>query len=430
MNMRKFRNLLIPVILLFFSFTFVTPVLAAEDGAPTISAPPIVISVGGTYDPLAGLVVTDDVDTEAELLANLYYYDKEVDVYTPGSYIIFYDLYDSDDHVVSFRRNVLVLGADLPVIGVTTKGIDKDSLFDPFEEVYAFDLKDGDITSSIKIIANDVDMAVPGDYYITYEVTDSDLNRVEATRHVVVLWPEEYYPVITAPTLFLKVGDVFDAAEGVTAADLSDGDITGDVAVEYMEVDTSKPGTYWVLYVVENSLGLRSYADRKVVVFDMTTSPSIVAIDFQYFEAGEPFDSLAGVYAYDLEDGDITHLIVVVENTVDTSQPGEYHVLYRVTDSDGNIAEYTSYISVEWSWMLYPEIYVDPYMIYLELGGSFDPMQGVTATDATDGDITSSVEVNSYIDTSIPGVYYIDYWVTNSLELSCGASRQVIVFES
>lgn len=430
MNMRKFRNLIIPVILLFFSFTFATPVLAAEEGAPTISAAPIVISVGGTYDPLAGLVVTDDVDSEAELLANLYYYDWDVDVSTPGSYVIYYDLFDSDGNWASFKRNVLVLGPDLPVIGVATKGIDKDSYFDPYEGVYAFDLKDGDITSSIIIIANDVNMSVPGDYYVTYEVTDSDLNRVEATRHIVVLWPKEYYPVITAPKLFLKVGDLFDPMEGVIATDLTDGDITFNVSVENTEVDTSRPGSYWVQYVVYNSLGLMSYADRIVVVFDLTTSPSIVAIDNQYFETGEPFTAMDGAYAYDLEDGDITHLIEIVENTVDTSQPGEYHVLYRVTDSDGNIAEHTSYITVNWSWMLYPEIYVDPYMIYLELGGAFDPMEGVTASDLTDGDITSSVEFNSYVDTSMPGVYYLEYWVTNSLGLSVGSSRQVIVFES
>lgn len=430
MNKRKFRNLLIPVILLFFSFTFATPVLAAEEGAPTISAAPIVISVGGTYDPLAGLVVTDDVDTEAELLANLYYYDRDVDVSTAGGYIIFYDLFDSDGHEVTFRRNVLVLGPDLPVIGVATKGIDKDSYFDPYEGVYAFDNQEGDITSSIIISANDVNMSVPGDYYITYEVTDSDLNRVEATRNIVVLWPKEYYPVITAPTLFLKIGDEFDPMEGVTANDLTDGDITGNVSVEYMEVDTSRPGSYWVQYAVYNSLGLMSYADRTVVVFDLTNSPSIVANEGYYLDTGEPFDPLAGVYAYDLEDGDITHLIDVVENTVDTSQPGEYHVLYRVTDSDGNIAEHTSYITVNWSWMYYPEINVEPYIVYLELGGTFDIMQGVTATDRSDGDITSNVQYDGYVDTSMPGVYYLEYWVTNSLGLSVGSSRQVIVFES
>ncbi|WP_207643932.1 immunoglobulin-like domain-containing protein [Youngiibacter fragilis] len=416
--------------LFFFGLSFTAPVLAAEEGAPTISAAPIVISVGGTYDPLEGLVVTDDVDTEAELLANIYYYDKEVDVSTPGSYIIFYDLADSDNHWVSFRRNVLVLGTDFPVIGVTTKGIYKDSPFDPYADVYAFDLKDGDITSSIKIIANDVDLAVPGDYYITYEVTDSDLNTVQETRHIVVLWPEEYQPVITAPTLYLKVGDEFDPMEGVTATDLTDGDITESVTVEHMEVDTMRPGIYWVQYVVYNSLGLMSFADRTVVVFDMTTSPSIVSGEYYYLETGEPFDPLAGVYAYDLEDGDITHLIKVVENTVDTSQPGEYHVLYGVTDSDGNIAEHTAYITVGWSWMLYPEIHVDPYVVYLELGGAFYPMEGVTATDATDGEITSNIVVYDYVDTSMPGVYYIEYEVTNSLGLSSGASRQVIVFES
>jgi len=145
MNKRKFLNLLIPVMLFFFSFSFATPVLAAEEGAPTISAAPIVISVGGTYDPLAGLVVADDIDTEEYLLSNLYYYE-EVDVNIEGSYIISYDLMDSDNNYTSFRRSVIVLGPDLPVIGATTLGIEMNSYFDPYEGVYAFDSKDGDIT--------------------------------------------------------------------------------------------------------------------------------------------------------------------------------------------------------------------------------------------------------------------------------------------
>ncbi len=428
MNKRKFRNLLIPVLLFFFGFSFATPVLAAEEGAPTISAAPIVISVGGTYDPLAGLIVTDDIDSEEYLLSNIYYYE-EVDVNTPGDYIIFYEIYDSDSHWVNLRRSVIVLGPDFPVIGAVTTVVYKDSSFDPYTGVYAYDLEDGDLTSSIIITASDVDMSVPGDYFITYEVTDSDLNVVQKTRHIVVLWPDEYQPVITAPTLFLKVGDEFDPMEGVTAYDLTDGDITSNVTVEYMEVDTSRPGQYWVQYVVFNSLGLTSYADRTVVVFDMTTSPSIVADD-HYMETGEPFDPLAGVYAYDLEDGDITPLIEVVENTVDTSQPGEYYVLYRVTDLDGNSAEHTSYITVEWSWELAPIIQVDPYMVFLTLNAAFDPMEGVSANDPTDGDITDLIGVESYVDTSIPGVYYVEYWVINSLGMSTGASRQVIVFES
>ncbi|MBW8381356.1 MAG: DUF5011 domain-containing protein [Youngiibacter sp.] len=429
MNKRKFRNLLIPVILFFFGFSFATPVLAAEEGAPTISAAPIVISVGGTYDPMAGLVVTDDIDSEADLLANLSYYDLDVDVNTEGDYIIHYDVFDSDDHWASFRRLVIVLGSDMPVIGVVTAAVYKDSTFDPYEGMYAYDLKDGDITSSVAITYNDVTLSVPGDYFITYEVTDSDLNSDVRTRHIVVLWPEEYYPVITAAKLFLKVGDEFMPMDGVTATDQTDGILTGSVIVDYAEVDTSIPGIYWTQYVVYNSLGLMSYAGREVIVLDMSSSPSIIAGN-GYCQTGEPFDPKLGVYAYDLEEGDITNRIEIVENTVDTSRAGEYYVIYSVQDSDGNSAQYTSYVTVEWSWEVMPDIQVDPYMVFLSLNAAFDPMQGVSAIDPTDGDITDQVMLESYVDTSMPGLYYVEYSITNSLGISNGASRQVIVFES
>lgn len=44
------------------------------------------------------------------------------------------------------------------------------------------------------------------------------------------------------------------------------------------------------------------------------------------------------VYAYDLEDGDITDRIEVLDNLVDMSTPGEYVVTFAVTWSYGSTA--------------------------------------------------------------------------------------------
>jgi hypothetical protein len=51
---------------------------------------------------------------------------------------------------------------------------------------------------------------------------------------------------------------------------------------------------------------------------------------------GYPYHD-AGAKAHDDEDGDITAKIVTT-NTVDTTRLGTYHVLFNVTDNDGNKA--------------------------------------------------------------------------------------------
>ena len=60
-------------------------------------------------------------------------------------------------------------------------------------------------------------------------------------------------PVINAKDLELKVGDKFDALNGVTASDKEDGDLTSKIKVVENTVDTKKVGNYKVTYKVTDS---------------------------------------------------------------------------------------------------------------------------------------------------------------------------------
>ena len=60
-------------------------------------------------------------------------------------------------------------------------------------------------------------------------------------------------PVINAKDLELKVGDKFDALNGVTASDKEDGDLTSKIKVVENTVDTKKAGNYKVTYKVTDS---------------------------------------------------------------------------------------------------------------------------------------------------------------------------------
>jgi hypothetical protein len=70
--------------------------------------------------------------------------------------------------------------------------------------------------------------------------------------------------------------------------------------------------------------------------FDATfEAPELFAndIEINQYDEFDPFDSRIGLKAIDKVDGDITDQIIVEENNVDTSIPGNYTVTYRVQNS-------------------------------------------------------------------------------------------------
>ena len=66
----------------------------------------------------------------------------------------------------------------------------------------------------------------------------------------------------------------------------------------------------------------------------MNSVPKINVTD-KVLTVGDKFNPLDSVTAIDEEDGNITKNIKVIENTVNTSEPGDYIVKYEVTDNQG-----------------------------------------------------------------------------------------------
>ncbi|HAM43946.1 MAG TPA: hypothetical protein DCM67_02840 [Propionibacteriaceae bacterium] len=63
----------------------------------------------------------------------------------------------------------------------------------------------------------------------------------------------------------------------------------------------------------------------------------------------------------------------------------------------------------------------------LSVDDSFDPMTGVSATDDTDGDLTSAVMVSGQVNTSVPGSYELTYSVSDAAGNSTTIKRTVTV---
>ncbi|MBA3926701.1 immunoglobulin-like domain-containing protein [Listeria rustica] len=151
-------------------------------------------------------------------------------------------------------------------------------------------------------------------------------------------------PVITGESVTeINPGSTFDPMDTMKATDKEDGDITNQLVVTSNPVDTGKPGDYDVVYEVTDSHGNTTTFTREVIV---TEAPTIDGEQNTTVDANADFDPMVGMQANDKEDGDITSLIDVTQNDVDTSIAGDYEVLYQVTDSDGNTTTFTRVVTV------------------------------------------------------------------------------------
>lgn len=190
------------------------------------------------------------------------------------------------------------------------------------------------------------------DTYINIKVSKSLDNADEINDRLAKLSdngtqkPENKKPTISIDGLNtnIMVGDTFNPLDGVVAFDDEDGYITDSIEVSG-KVNTTKPGTYTLKYTVKDSQGEETSITVDIIVSEKTETNEVakgekpvikVTSSIDTITVGDKFDPLAGVSAYDKEDGDLTGSIKV-SGSVDTSKAGKYKLTYTVEDKDGNI---------------------------------------------------------------------------------------------
>ena len=140
-------------------------------------------------------------------------------------------------------------------------------------------------------------------------------------------------PIINANDKTIDEGDSFDPKASITAQDPEDGDITNKIEITENTVNNKTAGTYKVTYKVTDSKG-ESVTKTITITVKENKAPEITVEDIT-LTVGDEFNPQNNVKATDQEDGDITKNIKITTNTVDTTKPGEYKVIYEVSDSKG-----------------------------------------------------------------------------------------------
>ena len=250
----------------------------AENQVPELTVPlTITLRVGDTFDPMSNVKAVDKEDGD---LTNKVKHKGDVDTSKPGTYIVDYSVVDSQGGNATATQAVIVEGngetSDLkPTLTVPTAAtIHIGGSFDPMAKVLAIDNEDGDLTSKVKV-NGEVNTSKVGIYVLTYTVTDSKGHEVTAKQTITVKVRDEVkneIPILKVPaTNTITEGDQFDPMVGVLATDKEDGDVTSNVTYEGT-VDTSKAGTFEIIYSVKDSVGNEVHTMQKVLVKDKDIS--------------------------------------------------------------------------------------------------------------------------------------------------------------
>lgn len=97
-------------------------------------------------------------------------------------------------------------------------------------------------------------------------------------------------------------------------------------------------GSYIERIIVEDDYGNQSAVLRVKIVVEMNrVLPVIQGVDDLEIKVGETVDLLKGISAIDDLEGNITSRMKI-EGVVDNQTPGIYHIVYTVSDEEGNVA--------------------------------------------------------------------------------------------
>ena len=219
------------------------------------------------------------------------------------------------------------------------------------------------------------------------------------------------YPEITSAVdmLQISVEDPLEAMfEGLSAQDKTDGDLTDQILLASVS-HFMEPGTVNVKYVVFDSHNNSATLTRKVHYTDYT--PPVFSLEkAPVYTVGNSFDLLDYIRVEDCIDGDISDQIRVVSNMVNNFSVGNYPVVLEVTNSCGDMAQITlwvSYLGKESSAV----VRLHQHIVYVQQGKSFQPkkwLAGVTDRNAMALD-TANVEIQGNLDVNKPGCYQLVY---------------------
>ncbi|MGG0789862.1 immunoglobulin-like domain-containing protein [Peribacillus simplex] len=388
------------------------------------------VYMGYSFDPKTSVIATDNVDGNITSKITI---SGKVNVNDVGIYKLQYTAKDKTGNKTTVTRTITVK-KDMTkpqITGAGDKIVNYGTSFDPKSGVKATDNIDGTITSKMTITGS-VNVRKVGTYKLVYSVKDKTNNKTTVTRTINVV--DKVKPTLTGTglndrTFAIGIYDNFPLLYGITAYDNADGNLTSEIKVEGT-VNVDKAGQYTLIYSVTDKSGNKTTAERKVTVID-NIPPKISGLDNKYVQYFDPFDPMEGVTSSDNNDGDLTSKVVVKAigeklNTSDLSLSGTFTYEYSVSDEAGNTTTAKRQVTLTYR----DAEFFGTGDIKINLGETFDPLEGVTAIDMGNGeDATSLIEVSGDVEVNSIGTYTLTYRILDK-GFRTGTQRKVTVVDN
>lgn len=261
-----------------------------------------------------------------------------------------------------------------------------------------------------------------------------------AAYTVLFIWRDD-----TTPPVIAMAEDILEVSvsasddellAGVTATDNRDGDVTDSLLVQ--GVSNLADGVVTVTYAAFDAAGNVAKAARSLRYTDYE-QPRFDLYAPLVYNASTAVDVLGRICATDLRDGDISGRIKadLVSNTSSLAYPGTHEVQFRVTNSLGDTAYMTLPVDVLPSGDYNATVLLKDYLIYLPKDREFNArsyLQGLDiglSRDPVEDQEELSIQVDSNVRSSVPGVYSACYTVTyvRGVMEYVGYSRLIVVVE-
>ncbi|MDR0596605.1 MAG: DUF5011 domain-containing protein, partial [Clostridiales Family XIII bacterium] len=352
-----------------------------------------------------------------------------------GAYTVVYEVSDSDRNLVT-KPGIVLVG---PWIMGTTYAVRAYDFAKTLGQVTG---TDAEMISSARAEAICIDQSSPsygaagtvtivddggypskalGSFDITFGVAEDSAAQKQITATV----GTGDMPMLTVPAFKqVNAGTQFGEAQymnGVSASDKEDGDITVDIKHDTNAVNTAVEGYYAVNYWVTDSDGNTATAQTIVLVgpWAVKNGYAIRAYSFakrigQVLGTQSDMVSSAKVQAVCVTLGNPNYgKAVAVSVTNDGNYPirrvGSYQITFGVSADLGATKTVTATVTGG----NVPTLNV-PVTRRVALGSGFSYMQGVSASDAEDGNMTSKVTYSQTVNTGSAGSYRVTYNVTDS----------------
>jgi len=302
----------------------------------------MVIMKDFAFDPLRNITIFDAVDKE--LTVEDIVITGEVDVTTVGIYELTYAITDSSDLTATYTRHIEVKEA-VDMIDSTFVLINGDMQVDQLAPIAQPAVTGwgwhGGGTFTVAIENGIMTQVVTNVGTVPYGTQFYQQNRVIETQAIYRVTYDAKVDIERSIRLSLEPGTVVNWFEivDITTAWASyesliyipaSGFANGKFAFFVGLVEADSPAT--TFYLDNVNIELVGY-----VVDDK--APMMFGLEDTQIETGLPFDPLFNVKVFDLVDKSLTPASIVITGTVDTEVPGDYQLVYTLTDRQGNVVE-------------------------------------------------------------------------------------------